>query len=148
MNLTKKESYESNSHLAGRLGVSSATVSLARNNLIFADKYGIDIDKSIVYAWRYSDDKRFAKIGKCKKGEILRERLKTTFHPTDDIFLIGIKEYCCGKEIHREETRILDTLRRTRCDREWVKINEDFNELINEEFTKIEKIVELKNSRK
>ena len=64
-----------------------------------------------------------------------------TFHPTDDIFLIGVRQYRYEKEIHQEEKRILDTLGRTRHDREWVNVNEDFNELINEEFTKIEIIV-------
>lgn len=138
----KKEGYESNADLARRLGIkSSGTVKLARQNLIFAIDYEIDIDKSIVYAWRYSGDKRFAKIGQCSKGGILRERMQTTFHPTDDIFLIGIKEYSDAKEIRREEKRILEELGRTRCGREWVCINENFKKLINKEFTLIKKIV-------
>lgn len=150
MNLTvdnkdpKKELYKSDRNLADQLRVNSTTVNLARRNLILADECGIDIDKSIVYAWRWSGDNKYAKIGKCKKGSILWERIKmqpATFHPTDDIFLIGIKEYRYEKEIHQEEKRILDTLGRTRHDREWVNINVDFNKLINEEFTKIEIIV-------
>lgn len=150
MNLTednkdrKKEPHKSDRNLADQLGVSSTTVNLARKNLILADEYGIDIDKSIVYAWRWSGNNRHAKIGKCKKGSIFWERIKmqpATFHPTDDIFLIGIKEYRYEKEISQDEKRILDALGRTRPDREWVNINEDFNELINKEFTKIERIV-------
>ncbi|MDE0014120.1 MAG: hypothetical protein OXU36_23455 [Candidatus Poribacteria bacterium] len=150
MNLTvgnkdhKKEPYKSDRNLADQLGVNSTTVNLARKNLILADECRIDIDKSIVYAWRWSGDDKYAKIGKCKKGSILWERVKmqpATYHPTDDIFLIGIKEYRYEKEISQEEKRILDTLGRTRRDREWVNINEDFNKMINEEFAKIEIIV-------
>lgn len=150
MNLTvdnkdrKKERYKSDADLARRLEVNHATVNLARKNLILADACRIDIDKSIVYAWRWSGNDRYAKIGKCKRGSILWERIRmqpATYHPTDDIFLIGIKEYRYEREIHQEEIRILDRLGRTRRDREWVNINEDFNKLINEEFTKIEIIV-------
>lgn len=150
MNLTphhkdpKKEPYQSDRHVADQLGVNSVTVNLARRNLIFADACGIDIDKSIVYAWRWSADEKYAKIGKCKKGSILRERIQmqpATFHPTDDIFLIGIKACGCEREMHREEKRILDALRRTRPDREWVHINAAFKKLMNEAFTKIEIIV-------
>ena len=150
MNLTlentdpNKERYQSDADLAKRLRVNPTTVNLARKNLILADDFGIDIDKSIVYAWRWSADDRYAKIGKCKRGSIFWERIKmqpATFHPTDDIFLIGVKEYRNEKEIHQAEKRILDTLRRTRPDREWVNINDAFNELINDEFRRIEKIV-------
>ena len=76
MNLTvdnrdpKKEPYKSDRNLADQLGVNSTTVNLARKNLILADACGIDIDKSIVYAWRWSGDDKYAKIGKCKKGSI------------------------------------------------------------------------------
>ena len=140
-----KEPYKSDRYLADQLGVNPATVNLARKNLTLADECGIDIDKSIVYAWRWSGDNRYAKIGKCKKGSILWERIKmqpATYHPTDNIFLIGIKEYRYEREIHQEEIRILDRLGRTRRDREWVNINASFNQLINEEFTRIERIVE------
>lgn len=150
MNLTadnkapEKQPYQSDRQLADQLRVNPATVGLARRNLIFADECGIDIDKSFLYAWRWSGDESYAKIGKCKKGAILWERLRAqpaTFHPTDDIFLIGLKAYRCETEIHQEEKRMLDRLQRTRPDREWVHINTDFLTLIDAEFTKIQRIV-------
>ena len=138
----KKEPYKSDHEIADQVGANPASVNYVRRGLIFAEECGIDIDKSIVYAWRWSGDNKYAKIGRSKSGYHLRETIKArsvTFHPTDEVHLIGIKY---SETPSREEKRILDTLGRTRCDREWVNINPDFNKLINEEFTKIEIIVE------
>ena len=41
-----------------------------------------------------------------------------TVHPTDDILLIGIRQYRYEKEIHQEERRVLNRLGRTCPDRE------------------------------
>lgn len=147
MNLTKddndpeKEPYKSNPELAERLGVSNQNVYIVRRNLIFARKYEIDIDRYVVYAWRWYSDDRHAKIG-TSMGWRLRERMVTTYHPTADIFLIGIREYDNKKNAGRMETHILHTLEKSHPDREWVIIDEDFSKLINEEFTRVEKIVE------
>ena len=129
------ESNKTNCEIADKFGSTPQVVSIARCNFKFAREYEIDIDKHLVYAWRWSDDCRYAKIGEAMAWR-LRERMITTFHPTDDILLIGTKEYDTKKEAQRMEKHILDTLCRTRCDREWVKINENFNnKLINEGFT-------------
>ncbi len=138
----KKEPYKRDREIADQVGANPAAVNYVRRGLFFAEECGIDIDKSIVYAWRWSGDNKYAKIGRSKSGYHLRETIKArsvTFHPTDEIHLIGIKY---SETPSREEKRILDTLDRTHPKREWVCINENFNELINNEFIKIERIVE------
>ena len=150
MNLTKddndpeKEPYASNPELAARLGLNDSTIiSNVRRNLIFARNIGISmdcIDCGIVYAWRWSGDDKYAKIGVSIAGR-LRERMISTYHPTDDALLIGISKYDDRKEAQEKETSILNNLTRAHPKREWVIIDEDFNKLINEEFTRIEKIV-------
>ena len=146
MNLTEdednpnKEPYEGNGVLAARLGISNQNVYLVRQNLILARDTGIDIDSYIVYTWRWFNDKNYAKIG-VSTGAKLRERLVWTYHPTDDIVLIGVMKCGDRKEALAREISILKCLGRTHPKREWVEINENFNELIDKEFTKIEKIV-------
>ena len=136
------EPYKSDGEIADQVGANPASVNYVRRGLIFAEKCGIDIDKSIVYAWRWSGDDRYAKIGRSQAGYQLRETTKVrsvTFHPTDEIHLIAIKY---SETPSREEKRILTKLDRTLPKREWVYINKKFNELINKEFIKIERIVE------
>ena len=76
-------------------------------------------------------------------GATLRERLVFTYHPTDEIELIGVSRarYSKRSEAHSKETSILKRLKKSHCKREWVHINEDFNKLIDEEFIKIGVIV-------
>ena len=58
----------------------------------------------------------------------------TTYHPTDDPVLLGVRECADAGESHKTEQYILKRLGRTRCDREWVEIDEKFNEMINKSF--------------
>ena len=81
-------------------------------------------DFAFVYAWRYSGDKRYAKIGKTTKKSFYSRFVKT-YHPTDDPILIGI--FKCNNESHAlaVETDLLQKLKRTRPDvqgHEWVEI--------------------------
>ena len=99
------------------------------------------IECGIVYAWRWSGDQKHAKIGASKVGK-LRERLISTYHPTDDALLIAISIYPDRKEAQTRETSILRSLGRVHSKREWVYINDDFNKLINKEFTKVERTKE------
>jgi len=142
---SEKGPYVSNRELVDRhetLTVSNTTlVRDVRRNLFFAREIGVDAYCHLVYAWKWSGDDRYAKIGH-STGRTLRDQMVTTYHPTDDIILIGIK-VCAGKKNSEEEASILNRLGRIRPDREWVKINEEFNELINKKFTRIEKNVQL-----
>lgn len=93
-------------------------------------------DFAFVYAWRYSGDNRYAKIGKTTKKSFYSRFVKT-YHPTDDPILIGIFE--CNNESHAlaVETDLLQTLKRTRPDvqgHEWVEIDEAFNKMIDDSF--------------
>lgn len=95
-----------------------------------------DEDFAFVYAWRYSGDNRYAKIGKTTKKSF-SSRFVKTYHPTDDLILIGI--FKCNNESHAlaVETDILKKLTRTRPDvrgHEWVEIDEAFNKMIDEAF--------------
>ena len=88
----------------------------------------------LVYAWRYSEGNRYAKIGiSTKKG--LPNRMPGTYHPTYTPILIGI--YKCDNRQHAEavESELLSKLKRTRPDREWVEIDEAFNEMIEKSFS-------------
>lgn len=58
----------------------------------------------------------------------------TTYHPTDDPVLIGIMPCRSSEEAADNEDYFLDTLERTRPDREWVIIDEEFNRIIDEAF--------------
>ena len=93
-------------------------------------------DFAFVYAWRYSGDKRYAKIGKTTKKSFYSRFVKT-YHPTDDPILIGI--FKCNNESHAlaVETDLLQKLKRTRPDvqgHEWVEIDEAFNKMIDNSF--------------
>lgn len=88
-----------------------------------------------VYAWRWGGDERFAKIGRTRNGlKGVENRMVTTYHPTDDPVLLGVRECADAEESHKTEQYILNRLGRVRDDREWVKINERFNEMINKSF--------------
>ena len=93
-------------------------------------------DFAFVYAWRYSRDNRYAKIGETTKKSFHSRYIKT-YHPTDDPILIGI--FKCNNKPHAQdvETHILKILTRTRPDiqkHEWVEIDEAFNKMIDDSF--------------
>ena len=88
-----------------------------------------------VYAWRWSGDERFAKIGRTRNGlKGVEKRMVTTYHPTDDPVPLGVRECADAEESHKTEQYILNRLGRTRRDREWVKIDKKFNEMIDKSF--------------
>ena len=88
-----------------------------------------------VYAWRWRGDERFAKIGRTRNGlRGVKNRMVTTYHPTDDPVLLGVRECTDVEESHKIEQYILNGLGRTRPDREWVEIDEKFNEMIDKSF--------------
>ena len=88
-----------------------------------------------VYAWRWCSDEGFAKIGRTRNGlKGVKNRMVTTYHPTDDPVLLGVRECADAEESHKIEQYILKGLRRTRRDREWVEIDEKFNEMIDKSF--------------
>ena len=86
----------------------------------------------LVYAWRWSGDKRYAKIGKTKLSG-LEHRWKTapkTYHPTDEPILLGYIRCRDEKSALALEDELLnETLDRVRPDREWVEIDETFNDV-------------------
>ena len=87
----------------------------------------------LVYAWRYSDNKRHAKIGRSTK-HLLHTRMPVTYYPTGDPVLIGIRK--CKNPQHAEDMQnhILEGLKRVRRDREWVKRDEVFDKMIEKSF--------------
>lgn len=88
-----------------------------------------------VYAWRWSGDEGSAKIGRTRNGlKGVKKRMLTTYHPTDDPVPLGVRECADAEESHKTEQYILNGLERTRPDREWVKIDEKFNEMIDKSF--------------
>ena len=90
-----------------------------------------------VYAWRWCGDEGFAKIGRTRNGlKGVEQRMVTTYHPTDDPVLLGVRECTDAEESHKTEQYILNGLGRTRPDREWVEIDEAFNEMIEKSFVK------------
>ena len=92
-----------------------------------------------VYAWRWFGDERFAKIGRTRNGlKGVKNRMVTTYHPTDDPVLLGVRECADMDESHKTEQYILNGLERTRPDREWVEIDEKFNEMIDKSFTEFQ----------
>ena len=96
-----------------------------------------------VYAWRWCGNKGFAKIGRTRKGlKGVEDRMITTYHPTDDPVLLGVRKCADAEESHKIEQYILNGLGRTRPDREWVEIDEKFNEMIDKSFmeSQIEKL--------
>ena len=93
-------------------------------------------DFAFVYAWRYSGDNRYAKIGETTKKSF-HSRYVKTYHPTDDPILIGIFECDSESRALAVETDILKKLTRTRPDvqgHEWVEIDEAFNKMIDDSF--------------
>ena len=89
-----------------------------------------------VYAWRWRGDERFAKIGRTRNGEKgVKNRMVTTYHPTDDPVLLGVRKCADAEESHKTEQYILKVLGRTRPDREWVEIDEAFKEMIEKSFS-------------
>ena len=117
---------------ASRRGVSKSTIFRERKAQNAIDKLGEDCP--IVYVWRYSGDDTCAKIGKSGKMSLLESRMVTTYHPTDDPVLIGIMPCRSSEEAADNEDYFLNTLERTRPDREWVIIDEEFNRIIDEAF--------------
>ena len=88
-----------------------------------------------VYAWRWCGDEGFAKIGRTRNGlKGVENRMVTTYHPTDDPVLLGVRECADAEESHKTEQYILNGLGRTRPDREWVEIDDKFNEMIDKSF--------------
>lgn len=87
----------------------------------------------LVYAWRYSDNKRYAKIGR-STTHLLPTRMPVTYYPTGDPVLIGIRK--CEDLQHAEDLQnhILKGLKRPRRDREWVEIDEMFKKMIDKSF--------------
>ena len=88
-----------------------------------------------VYAWRWCGDERFAKIGRTRNGlKGVKKRMVTTYHPTDDPVPLGVRKCTDMEESHKTEQYILNRLERARPDREWVEIDEKFNEMIDKSF--------------
>ncbi|RKU28965.1 hypothetical protein C6497_07150 [Candidatus Poribacteria bacterium] len=150
MNLTedennpKKKPFVNNSELATQLEMEQTTVYNVRESLKFARANGINENCFVVYAWRWKENDKYTKIGTCPIGNI-RMRIITTYEPIDDPLLIGVREFSNKKEAKEYENNILNIRfksKRTRPDREWIIINETFNEVIDREFTRIGKIVE------
>ena len=143
MNLTKhdydpkKEPFINDRKLASQLGVGKTVVSNAREALKLLRKNGIREYGYLVYAWRWSGDNRYAKIGHCAAVRI-KLSMVSTYHPTDDPIPIGVQSYTTKDEAQFNETFFLDSIfTRTRLDREWVIIDKAFNEIIDEDFTRI-----------
>ena len=93
-------------------------------------------DYDLVYAWRYSDNKRYAKIGRSTK-HLLHTRMPVTYYPTGVPILIGIRK--CKNLQHAEDLQnhILKGLKRTLPDlrgHEWVEIDEMFKKMIDKSF--------------
>ena len=136
MNLTKhdndpeKEKFVNDRDLASQLGVSKTTVWNTRQALINQ----VEEDYDVVYAWRWSGDDTCAKIG-VSTLSLLESRLVATYHPTDDPVLIGVMKCRTPEEAKDNEWYFLnEALERTRPDREWIIIDEEFNRIIDEAF--------------
>ena len=139
--MAKKESIRDE---ATRRGISHGKVFLQRKRPDLIDKIGKVIpnlpdefrgkDFPVVYAWRWSNDEKHAKIGTCEAISKLESRMVTTYHPTDDPVLIGFLPCPDRSEAKHTETYFLCIFKRTRPDREWVEIDETFNEKIEKLF--------------
>ena len=127
--MSKRESIRKE---AEKLGVSPSAIWRKRRSQNRINQVGGDLD--IVYAWRWSNDNTCAKIGVSKMSN-LEDRMAATYHPTDDPVLIGVIK-CPDREAAKAiESCILNRLlERTRPDREWVIIDKDFNEILDEVF--------------
>ena len=146
MNLTEDENnpqkkpYVNDSELASQLEMEKTTVYNTRQSLKFARANGISENCWVVYAWRWEANDKYAKIGKCPIGN-LRMRMITTYEPIDDTLLIGVMECRNSKEAGEIETDRRNRFVKSHPKREWVIINKEFTEMIDEEFTRIDKIV-------
>lgn len=136
MNLSKhdndpeKEKFVNDRALASQLGVSKTTVWRVRQTLINQ----VDEDYDIVYAWRWSGDDTCAKMGISTLARF-QSRLVATYHPTDDPVVIGVMKCRTPEEaLYNESYFLNEALERTRPDREWVIIDEEFNRIIDEAF--------------
>ena len=117
---------------ARQRGVSHGTVFNERKAKKLIDQVGEDFH--VVYAWRWSGDDRYAKIGVSTMSK-LETRLVATYHPTDDPILLGVMKCLSRGEAEDNEHYFLnEKLERVRPDREWVIIDEEFNEILNEAF--------------
>ena len=92
-----------------------------------------------MYAWRWSGDNTYAKTGISTESR-LDDRIKKgkTYHPTDDPIRIGvcIEKYTTRKQASAAEKSILkeNELKLAHPAREWVKIDEKFNKMIDKYF--------------
>ncbi|MXV82340.1 GIY-YIG nuclease family protein [Candidatus Poribacteria bacterium] len=95
--------------------------------------------RHFVYSWRWRGDERFAKIGRTRNGlkKGVKKRMVKTYNPTDDPVLLGVRECDSIEASKATEKYLLDGLKRTRPDREWVEIDEVFNELIDKSFSDV-----------
>ena len=65
----------------------------------------------------------------------LETRLVATYHPTDDPVLLGVMKCRSRGEAEDNDDYLLnEKLERVRSDREWVIIDEEFNEMLDEAF--------------
>ena len=86
----------------------------------------------LVYAWRWSNDERYAKIGKSSIASLdnTYRRMPKTYHPTDDPLLIGYLRCANEQQAFSLEKELLnDVLTRVRPDREWVEIDETLKDV-------------------
>ena len=117
---------------ARQRGVSRGTVFRDRKGKEVIDRVGGDFH--VVYAWRWSGDDSCAKIGVSMMSK-LETRLVATYHPTHDLVLLGVMKCRSRGEAKDNEDYILNKkLERVRPDREWVIIDEEFNEMLDEAF--------------
>ena len=124
--MSKRESLRQE---AERRGGSPTTIWRKRKSEDLINKTGED--SHIVYAWRWSNDNRCAKISHTLMSK-LESRMVATYHPTDDPVLIGIMKCDSLKDCKLVEKTILNNLlQRTRPDCEWVIIGEWFNKILH-----------------
>lgn len=93
-------------------------------------------NQHIVYAWRWSGDDKYAKIGESTMDG-LESRMVKTYHPTDDPILIAVMVCSSKGQAEENESYCLNGefgFQRTRPDREWVVIDAHFYEVINDLF--------------
>lgn len=118
---------------AERRGISHGKVWKERDAGTLINQMGGDVH--IVYAWRWSDDDTCAKIGvSTVSGLKSRMAAAKTNHPTDKPVLIGVMKCDSPGEAKDNEEYFLRTLERTHPNREWVIIDEAFNQIIDEAF--------------
>lgn len=94
-------------------------------------------DFYIVYAWRWSDDDKHAKIGVCKRSKLPNAELDVAIenHPTADPVLIGVLPCKDREQAMNDKQRMLNELfERTVPDNDWVIADADFNHIIRNSF--------------